>query len=549
MHDPAYLSLLRSLGWKDDDNEHTITPFNPQESDNLSTQTSNPLVTQSTSNISWRTPRRCKAEIQRELLGLKRKALTLRHEGKIDEAEEVLIAAKALETQIEGMETLKKEIQIESNKPKDEIVRPINSEAEEGDVDDIAEKDMHDPSLLSMLTNLGWKDDGVEAVTVQAKPSKQVLDHLVHSNDPSTIPPSSSISAARPRSKGEVQRELLGLKRKALSLRRNGETEEAEEFLKMAKVLESQIDDLEGPKKELFPDASEDKKYQSSGSLNNHEKQNNVNNAVEMIEKLAAAAVDTNEKFIESFTGSGRKGSDKTAPPSWSPDIVNQVPFEINEENHPYVGDFDLLGEMGSLSNSRVNQGTEFFPPPNQSMNLMDLLTGDDWSSPQIPARKLEDKVDFGSDISCLLEPHVHVGSLRSGLEHLRSKDREASSISDVSHFPDHHVHTGSMIHAPEDLGSTENVRIEDLLDPHLLSALKAIGIEDTSIISQSSERPGPAKVSATKSENNSQERTQFEERIKAEVKAVNLKRAGKQAEALDALRRAKLYEKKLNSL
>ncbi|KAJ6706927.1 MYOSIN-11 [Salix viminalis] len=89
------------------------------------------------------------------------------------------------------------------------------------------------------------------------------------------------------------------------------------------------------------------------------------------------------------------------------------------------------------------------------------------------------------------------------------------------------------------------DVVVEDLLDPHLLSALKAIGIEDTSIISQSSERPGPANVSATKSENNSQERTQFEERIKA----VNLKRAGKQAEALDALRRAKLYEKKLNSL
>ena len=65
MHDPAYLSLLRSLGWKDDDNEHAISPFNPQESDNLSTQTNNPLVTQSTSNISWRTPRRSKAEIQR----------------------------------------------------------------------------------------------------------------------------------------------------------------------------------------------------------------------------------------------------------------------------------------------------------------------------------------------------------------------------------------------------------------------------------------------------------------------------------------------------
>jgi len=731
MHDPAYLSLLRNLGWKDDDNEHANSPLNPpKESDNLSTQTINPLVTRSTSNISLRTPRRSKGEIQRELLGLKRKALTLRREGKIDEAEEVLIAAKALETQIAEMETPKKEIQIESNKPKDEIVRPVSSAAEEGDVDDIAEKDMHDPSLLSLLMNLGWKDDEVEVVTVQAKPSKQVLDHLMHSTDPSTILLSSSISAARPRSKGEIQRELLGLKRKDLSLRHNGGNQEAEELLKMAKVLESQIDDLEAPKKELFPGASEDKKYQSTGSLNNHVKQNNVNNAVEMIEKLAAAAaaVDPNEKVIESFTGLGRKGSDKTAPPSWSPDIVNPVPYEINEDNRPSVGELDLLDEMGSLSNSRINLVTEFFPPPHQSMNLMDLLTGDDWSSPQIPARKFEDKVDFGSDISCLPEPHVHVGSLRSGLENLRSKDREANSISNVFHFPDPHVHMGSMINAPVDLGSTENVRtgkreetfnsgkkphvdktdsaqglasqnnknalqqevlarkrkavalkregklaeareelrqakllekslevetlepvsgthdgstfvsnaspfqlkdpsapkfspkplsgrdrfklqqeslshkrqalklrregqveeaeaefelakaleaqldemssndsgkssvniaepvddvvVEDLLDPQLLSALKAIGIEDSSIISQSSERPGPAEVSPTKSEKNSQERNQMEERIKTEkVKAVNLKRAGKQAEALDALRRAKLYEKKLNSL
>jgi hypothetical protein len=95
-----------------------------------------------------------------------------------------------------------------------------------------------------------------------------------------------------------------------------------------------------------------------------------------------------------------------------------------------------------------------------------------------------------------------------------------------------------------------DDVVVEDLLDPQLLSALKAIGIEDTSTISQGSERPGPVKVSPTKSESNSQERIQLEERIKAEkVKAVNLKRAGKQAEALDALRRSKLFEKKLNSL
>ncbi|XP_073268576.1 uncharacterized protein [Populus alba] len=343
----------------------------------------------------------------------------------------------------------------------------------------------------------------------------------------------------------------------------------------------------------------------------------------------------------------------------------------------------------------------------------MDLLTGDDWNS-QIPAGKLEDKVIFGSDASCLPEHHVHVGSL--GSHTVRGKDEEISSVSDISLSSEPHGH----VHAPKNFGSKENARtklseetvnlgkkphvdetdyvqglvsqnkislqqevlarkrkavalkregklgeareelrqakllekslevethepvggshdgstsasnapsaqqkdpsapnlapkplsgrdrfklqqeslshkrqalklrregrveeaeaefelakaleaqldemssanvaepvddvvVEDLLDPQLLSALKAIGIEDTSTISQGSERPGPVKVSPTKSESNSQERIQLEERIKAEkVKAVNLKRAGKQAEALDALRRSKLFEKKLNSL
>ncbi|KAJ6885659.1 hypothetical protein NC651_026331 [Populus alba x Populus x berolinensis] len=709
MHDPAYLSLLSNLGWKDDDDEHPNSSFNPpKENDNT-----NLLVTHSTYNISMKIPRRSKAEIQRELIGLKRKALTLRREGKTNEAEEVLTAAKSLEAEMEEMETPKKEIQTESRRLKDKIIRPVISAADEGDMDDITEKDMHDPSLISMLTNLGWKDDEDEAATAQAKPSKQVSDSSANSTNPSSIPFSSSISAARQRSKGEIQRELLGLKRKALALRRKGETEEAEELLKMANVLESQMEELEGPK-ELLIDDSEDKKPQSSGSLINHEKQNNVKIALGTSEKFASAAGDPNEKVVESFVCSGRKESDTIAPLLRSPDIVNSVSFELNKGKHPSVGQLDLMGEIRSLSNSGINHGNDFIPPAHQSVNVMDLLTGDDWNSPQIPAGKLEDKVNFGSDASCLPEHRVHVGSL--GSHTVRGKDEEISSVSDISLSSEPHGH----VHAPKHFGSKENARtklseetvnlgkkphvdetdsvqglvsqnnkislqqevlarkrkavalkregklgeareelrqakllekslevetpepvggshdgstsasnapsaqqkdpsapnlapkplsgrdrfklqqeslshkrqalklrregrveeaeaefelakaleaqldemssanvepvddvvVEDLLDPQLLSALKAIGIEDTSTISQGSERPGPVKVSPTKSESNSQERIQLEERIKAEkVKAVNLKRAGKQAEALDALRRSKLFEKKLNSL
>ncbi|XP_028090001.1 uncharacterized protein LOC114290329 [Camellia sinensis] len=53
------------------------------------------------------------------------------------------------------------------------------------------------------------------------------------------------------RSRGEIRRELFGLKRKAVAFRRQGEIEEAEEALKMAKVLEDQLAEMEVPKKEM----------------------------------------------------------------------------------------------------------------------------------------------------------------------------------------------------------------------------------------------------------------------------------------------------------
>lgn len=67
---------------------------------------------------------------------------------------------------------------------------------------------------------------------------------------------------------------------------------------------------------------------------------------------------------------------------------------------------------------------------------------------------------------------------------------------------------------------------------------------------SQIPERPEPKLSEARVSEESSNERKHLEERVKAEkLKALNLKRSGKQTEALDALRRAKMFEKKLNAL
>ncbi|KAI8001434.1 hypothetical protein LOK49_LG09G01717 [Camellia lanceoleosa] len=95
-----------------------------------------------------------------------------------------------------------------------------------------------------------------------------------------------------------------------------------------------------------------------------------------------------------------------------------------------------------------------------------------------------------------------------------------------------------------------DDVGVEDFLDPQLLFALKEIGFEDDSTVLKGPEKPEPIKSVADKGENSSREKIRLEAQIKAEkVKAINLKRAGKQAEALDALQCAKVLEKKLSSL
>lgn len=86
----------------------------------------------------------------------------------------------------------------------------------------------------------------------------------------------------------------------------------------------------------------------------------------------------------------------------------------------------------------------------------------------------------------------------------------------------------------------TGDTGVEDLLDPQLVSALKSIGWEDGDLGAQPPKKPEAPQG----------ERAHLEEMIKAEkVRALSLKREGRQAEALEALRSAKRLEKKLATL
>ncbi|KAA8519939.1 hypothetical protein F0562_014151 [Nyssa sinensis] len=66
-------------------------------------------------------------------------------------------------------------------------------------------------------------------------------------------------------------------------------------------------------------------------------------------------------------------------------------------------------------------RSTDFFAPPVQSANIMDLLTGDDWRSSQTSVQNSEDKQNFSSVISSLANSPIQLGSQKNSIEGLGS--------------------------------------------------------------------------------------------------------------------------------
>ncbi|KAJ0254668.1 hypothetical protein HA466_0105420 [Hirschfeldia incana] len=575
LNDPGYLSMLKNLGWNDEDS-------NPVGDSSARVE---PVSTK---------PRRSKAEIQRELLGLKRKALTLRRQGNIDEAEEVQKQTKILEDQL---------VEIDSGK-KMSTDSWMNVED-----DSVTENDLKDPALLSTLKNLGWEDE---------EPKKQ---EAALSSMQSTGP---RVAA---KTKGQIQRELLDLKRKALALKRQGKNGEADELYSKTKVLEAQLAELETPKDEPMGDAFSGQQFEK---------------------KVSASTINpTNYMDVDLLVGS------------------SQMEDKAGKSASAAQGNYDLLGDLispansDSLSTHGMSESRVVSQSDQQQPSMMDLLTGE--RSP-IPAEKgkSESRSEFtlgnnhsteqtvGHEESASVENTSPQNTLKQDiLAHKRKalalkkegkiseakealqqakmlerrlqegenpspeklgrdglvsaphppvvvREKETSPSSSVAPKPmssrdrfklqqeslSHKRQAmklrreGKMQEAKaefeiaktleaqlEDSTSSksepvdDNVAVEDFLDPQLLSALKAIGLDSS--VNTSASKPDttqaavkPVKPSPAKESDSKQERTQLEERIKAEkIKAVTLKRSGKQAEALDALRRAKLYEKKLNAL
>ncbi|KAL7592220.1 hypothetical protein Lser_V15G32144 [Lactuca serriola] len=445
-----------------------------------------------------------KLAIQRELLALKKKALALRREGKADEADQELAKGKALEEQLEELESGPKV------KPP---VKPIDfstpMEVEDED-EDVTDMDMNDPSYLSLLQNLGWQEEEKEVPKVKAV----------------------DFSTPKPKSKTEIQRELLALKRKSLALRREGKVDEAEEVLQKTKGLEAQLAELEGPNQNLDQNIVEKTEPQTDEVWVEEKAPALVTKSTESTESAELGSVQervmAHKRKALSLKREGRLAEAKEEL---------KLAKLLENKNRDMNTDTDMVDRTPGPSPVPVPVTSE----PSGSIAMEPEGTSE--SSPP-PSVKLSSRERFKLQQESL-------GHKRKALKLRREgKNEEAEAEFELAKNLESQLEAASEAVKPP---PGDDVGVEDLLDPQLLFALREVGIEGGG-----GARPSPEKVAVKKVEVeavavavvNKSERVELEEEIKAaKVNAVKLKRAGKQGEALDALRRAKLLEKKLNSL
>ncbi|PWA79270.1 Tetratricopeptide-like helical [Artemisia annua] len=472
-----------------------------------------------------------KLAIQRELLALKKKALALRREGKVDEADQELMKGKALEQQLEELES--------GPKVKPAAIKNVDFSAPmdvEDEGEDVTDTDLNDPSYLSLLQNLGWQDEDDSKVQVAAEPAAPKRQTVVSK-----------------KSKSEIQRELLALKRKSLALRRQGNLDEAEEVLKATKDLEDQLAEMEAPKQEMNVDTNADKKTVVHDVLMTEAPKTEIkeeasvlkSNIVEVIvDEKPQVGVNESTSVQQQILAHKKKA------------LILKREGRIAEAKEE-LKQAKLL-EMDSIVVDNKK-------PDSDMMDRTPVPTTSKVSSSEpVQVTQKEEVDNTPPKLSSRDRFKLQQQSLSHKRQSLKLRREGRTEEADAEFELAKNLESQLEAATEKPAGPVDDVGVEDLFDPQLLSALREVGIESavtqsppektqpvktTPVVNKVQAEPVKAKAVVNKTDTTNKDRTELEEQIKAEkVKAVQLKRAGKQAEALDALRRAKLLEKKLNT-
>ncbi|OEL38536.1 hypothetical protein BAE44_0000445 [Dichanthelium oligosanthes] len=571
-----------------------------------------------------------KVAIQRELLALKKKALALRREGKVDESDEELKKGSVLEKQLEELENsskqpVAKETRSFASNPPYKVEPPSLNLADEGFEPEVTDNDMQDPALLSVLKNMGWEDVDTDSAKRTDKPS--ISSHIV--------PQKSS------RTKGQLQKELLGIKRKALTFRREGKNIEAEEELEKAKVLEQELAEIEESSNSIASEQGvttaghqiTENKYDvqhvpsvdATVPPSSVRKETKGDDIVPVLASEPGKSVDTlggspskpqiettdsKQGYVAKESGGGT--SSALPQPAFTDPLGSDKglhsPSEVLDHKEPQkthrddtLKDEILLHKRKAVAFKREGKMTEAREELKLAKLLekrvegaqQDTVDGGDESTTAVqqssmvqqPAssRNHTDAVASAppAQPSKSTQPQKAMSSRdrlkiqRESLAHKRNalKLRREGKTAEADAEFELAKELESQLEEPDNQGSSSGGKsgepndavVEDLLDPQIMSALKSIGWSDMDLSMQSSSsqplkpaessiaqppKRAEAKPAVAASSKPQSERSQLEDEIKAEkLKALNLKREGKQAEALEALRSAKRLEKKLASL
>lgn len=496
MEDPYFLSAIKAMGFPEDDPAQMMQPVmalipKPFEKKNL----------------------------EQEILFLKKEALALKRAGNIEKAKEELQQAKRLEKELEEMQSLHMEegdvlaafAGQKANDKKGALVTShgkadfIGEEPECDDVD-VTEEDMGDPELAKELKSLGWQDDYTTQDNVQT-----AEEGLNSSGKFSRV----ACGFHVPNTKSELQKELLGLKRAALKLKRGGRLEEAEDELEKARVIEQLMQESENvpvaPKK--GPDTHNDKVYDLAYSENDIDevKEHDMEDPT-MLAALKRFGWNEAEKDVKMVPGTVL---DHTSAFSLSlSTILQKSSCDIHSQREG-TGIASLDSDLGGV----LHIQTPVIESEKQNLcvvhpvNSGDLLTGEAWGA--------EDREGIDGNV---LDTSVKI-----------SERREVEGSTSFSHRSSMEFQHAKV----ENPGS--NVKLGDSVP--LSEAPVKTGDQ---MIGTPVEKNDNVELDIFTMETPSSVETLQHEILAYKKKALALKHEGRNAEAKEQLRHAKLLEKEL---
>ncbi|CAK9212300.1 unnamed protein product [Sphagnum troendelagicum] len=623
MHDPEMMAALRAMGFAEDEpSAHALKmEVSPSPAEKVS--------------------------LQQEILAIKRSALAMKREGRSAEARDELRQAKILEQRLQTLQAEYQQQEETSAMLKESRAVRRGTQAlqalsgsEEEMVDAQGDEGM-DPDIIAALATVGWQE------TTQTGNSE---NPQIPIDEMKTMEPLVAV-AEKPevmkfKSKSQLQQELLGLKRRALALKREGKVEEAQVELQKAKILEKQIEDLETleqsksqPAVALPPEPTNKRSTKTHSSEGNREVASRLQDHAALPlfldEEVDVTDDDMQDpELLAALQGLGWQGEQETSPASnhaipqektlLHPDLATAEQSEsVRQAPRPEIKS-GVTQAKGTVmeKNPKVTAG-------KQEMKIDENLMQFDWDAPMwqvkkrgeaVPAKKhvkKEEENPFKGEYGEIgmavgLEPEHAAPKVKAAAQKphhfwrtefmdLLSGDnwnpnQAAEGHTVMEELPQQKKPANQIDNDEND----EDAVVEDIFDPDLMSALQGLGIGppqsgasnamkmvatkglrdskfDSSQNMPSKVESSPTTVKMaewapprtpsssyhsedvkaerkTSSANIGREKSSgtSKESLPQEIlshkrKALALKREGKQVEAREELRQAKLLEKQLD--